>query len=57
MGTLAFSNLRVDMLAPDAALVVGQWRLTRASDAPHGVFSLIFRKISGRWVIVLDHTS
>ncbi|HWY16232.1 MAG TPA: nuclear transport factor 2 family protein [Rhizomicrobium sp.] len=57
MGTLGFSDLRVDMLAPDAALVVGRWRVERAGDRPHGVFSLIFRKISGRWVIVLDHTS
>jgi ketosteroid isomerase-like protein len=57
MGTLGFSDLRIDMLAPDAALVVGRWRLERAGERPHGVFSLIFRKISGRWVIVLDHTS
>jgi ketosteroid isomerase-like protein len=57
MGILGFSDLRVDMLAPDAALVVGRWRLDRAGDRPHGVFSLTFRKISGRWVIVLDHTS
>jgi ketosteroid isomerase-like protein len=57
MGTLLFSNLRVDMLGPDAAFAVGRWRLERAGDQPHGVFSLIFRKIAGRWVIVLDHTS
>jgi ketosteroid isomerase-like protein len=57
MGTLGFSDLRVDMLAPDAALVVGRWNLKRAGDQPHGVFSLVFRKISGDWKIVLDHTS
>jgi ketosteroid isomerase-like protein len=57
MGTLRFLDLRVDMIAPDAAFAVGRWRLERAGDQPHGVFSLIFRKISGRWVIVLDHTS
>jgi ketosteroid isomerase-like protein len=57
MGTLGFSDLRVDMLAPDAALVVGRWQLKRAGDRPHGVFSLVFRRISGSWVIVADHTS
>jgi len=57
MGALAFSDLRVDLLGPEAALAVGRWHLARAGDAPHGVFSLVFRKISGRWMIVLDHTS
>ena len=57
MGALAFSDLRIDMLAPDAALAVGRWQLTRAGDRPHGVFTLIFRKLAGHWVIVLDHTS
>jgi ketosteroid isomerase-like protein len=57
MGQLAFSDLHIDMLAPDAALVVGRWRLARAGDLPHGVFTLIFRKLDGQWVIVLDHTS
>jgi hypothetical protein len=57
MGTLVFSDLKVDMLAPDAALAVGRWQLTRAGDTPHGVFTLIFRELAGQWVIVLDHTS
>jgi len=57
MGTLAFSDLEVDMLGPDAALAVGRWRLARAGDTPHGVFTLIFRRLAGHWVIVLDHTS
>jgi len=57
MGTLAFSGLKIDLLAPRAALAVGRWQLTRAGDTPHGVFTLIFRKLAGHWVIVLDHTS
>jgi len=57
MGQLAFSDLHIDMLAPDAALVMGNWRLARAGDLPHGIFTLVFRKIDGQWVIVLDHTS
>ena len=57
MGTLEFSDLDVDMLGPDSALVVGRWKLLRAGDMPHGVFSLTFRRIDGAWVIVVDHTS
>ena len=57
MGTLEFSDLDVDLLGPDAALVVGRWKLLRAGDTPHGVFTLTFRRIDGNWVIVVDHTS
>jgi hypothetical protein len=57
MGTLAFSDLEVDLLAADAAVVLGRWRLSGLEDEPHGLFALIFRKIDGAWVIVLDHTS
>jgi ketosteroid isomerase-like protein len=57
MGQLTFSDLDVTNLGPESALVVGRWKLLRAGDTPHGVFSLTFRKIDGNWVIVVDHTS
>jgi ketosteroid isomerase-like protein len=57
MGKLEFSDLDVAMLGSDSALVVGRWKLLRAGDTPHGVFTLTFRKIEGSWVIVVDHTS
>jgi ketosteroid isomerase-like protein len=57
MGQLTFSDLDVTMLGPESALVVGRWKLLRAGDTPHGVFSLTFRKIDGNWVIAVDHTS
>jgi uncharacterized protein (TIGR02246 family) len=58
MGTLSFEDLDVDVLAPDAALVTGLYRLRRANDEPIGLFTLVFRKdTAGRWRIVHDHTS
>lgn len=57
MGRLSFSDLDVTMLAPDVGLAVGHWHLVRKNDAPGGAFSLIFQKIAGNWVIILDHTS
>ena len=57
MGKLEFSDLDVDMLGPDSALVVGRWKLLRAGDTPHGVFTLTFRRVDNAWVIVVDHTS
>ena len=57
MGTLTFSDLEITVLSEDAALVLGRWRLKRASDEPHGTFTVLFRKTKAGWKIVHDHTS
>lgn len=57
MGTLAFSELAVDLLAADAALVAGRFSLDRAEGDLAGVFTLIFRKFDEGWRIVYDHSS
>jgi len=57
MGTLNFSQIEVTMLSPEAAVVLGRWRLKRASDEPHGRFTLIFKRLPEGWRIVHDHTS
>jgi len=57
MGTLTFSDLEITMLSKNAALVLGRWRLKRASDEPHGTFTLLFRKRKNGWKIVHDHSS
>jgi ketosteroid isomerase-like protein len=57
MGTLAFSDLEITPLSADAAVVLGAWKLKRASDTPHGRFTLIFRHFPDGWRIVHDHTS
>jgi beta-aspartyl-peptidase (threonine type) len=57
MGRLTFDELEVYPLGADAAFVLGRWRLHREADSPGGNFSLVFRRLDGRWVIVHDHTS
>jgi ketosteroid isomerase-like protein len=57
MGQLTFSDLRITILCPDTALILGYWRLRREHDQPHGVFTLIARKLPEGWRIVNDHTS
>lgn len=56
MGHLTFSDLEITRLGDAAALVLGRWHLDRA-DPVGGVFTLVFRRIGERWVIVHDHTS
>jgi uncharacterized protein (TIGR02246 family) len=57
MGTLSFSEIQITMLSPDAAVVLGRWRLKRLDDEPHGRFTLIFKRLPEGWRIVHDHTS
>lgn len=57
MGTLAFSDIEVTVLSPDAAVVLGRWALKRATDEPHGRFTLILKRLPEGWRIVHDHTS
>ena len=57
MGTLTFADLEITALSENAAVVLGRWSLKRASDEPHGRFTLIFRKTPDGWRIVHDHTS
>ena len=57
MGVLTFSDLEVNVLSNDAAVVLGSWSLAREKDNPHGKFTLTFRKFKDGWKIILDHTS
>ncbi|MFN9520035.1 MAG: YybH family protein [Bacteroidota bacterium] len=59
MGKLQFDIVSIDICRPDAAFVIGKWQLHRQSDKGNtgGHFTLWFKKINNRWVIVADHTS
>lgn len=57
MGTLEFSDLQVNVLSKDAAVVLGSWSVVSEKGNPKGKFTLIFRKFKDGWKIVHDHTS
>jgi beta-aspartyl-peptidase (threonine type) len=58
MGQLDFQDLNIDVLSRRAAVVTGKWQLTMPDGTqPHGVFTLIVKKLPGGWKIVHDHTS
>ena len=59
MGQLDFSGLRVTLLTPTAAQVVGHWHLARpvALGDLQGYFLLVLRQVAGKWVVVADHTN
>ena len=58
MGRLEFSEFEVTPLAPNVALVIGDWQLTFEEGAPYGGnFSLIMKQLENGWRVVHDHTS
>ena len=58
MGQLEFQDLNIDIVGRKAAVVTGSWRLTMSDGSnPHGLFTLIVKKMPGGWRIVHDHTS
>jgi ketosteroid isomerase-like protein len=56
-GKLHFYNMKVDVLAPDAAMLVGQYRLERGPRVTEGVNTRLFRKVKGKWFITMNHVS
>ena len=57
MGKLFFDLLKFERLSPDYYFVIGKWLLKRKAGDIGGIYSLLFRRIRGRWYIVADHTS
>ena len=58
MGRLRFDAVEVVPLGEDAALARGAWRLVMSDGKqPHGLFTLLLRRVDGAWRIVHDHTS
>jgi len=57
MGKLDFDVIHVELIGETDALVTGKWLLKIEKKFKGGYFTLLFRKIKGKWLIVADHTS
>ncbi len=57
MGRLLFTNMAVEPLNETNAYVIGKWELFRIADTLSGHYSLLWKKMEGKWVIVADHSS
>jgi uncharacterized protein (TIGR02246 family) len=57
MGKLTFNLLSVKRISADYFSVIGQWHLARTIGDLKGHFTLLVRKIKGKWVVVNDHSS
>jgi len=57
MGQLTFGVKSVEKLSKKVIMLVGTWDLDRKSGPIGGYFTLMFKKINRKWVIIADHTS
>lgn len=57
MGKLDFDVIHVELIGEMDAMVTGKWLLKLDKKFKGGFFTLLFRKIRNKWVIVADHTS
>lgn len=57
MGKLTFTIISIEKLSDESTMVIGKWHLQRTKDEPQGHFTLLWKKIEGRWFIVADHSS
>ncbi|NQX92220.1 MAG: nuclear transport factor 2 family protein [Flavobacteriales bacterium] len=57
MGRLQFTNLSIEVHTPEIASVIGKWELFRSADTLSGHYSLLWKKLNQKWVIVSDHSS
>ena len=56
-GQLHFYNMKVELLAPGAAMLIGQYRLVRGPRVTEGVNTRLFKKFHGHWLITMNHVS
>ena len=57
MGKLNFDIIQVKRLSTVYFSVVGKWHLTRSIGDIGGHFTLLFRRVKNKWVIISDHSS
>ncbi len=56
MGVLKFTILDAMQLSENGSFIIGKWELEKEKPAG-GHFSLLWKKIDGKWRIIVDHTS
>lgn len=56
MGQLSFEILDITYVSKHVYSMVGKYHVDRNNGQLNGVFSILFKKIDGKWLIVSDHS-
>ena len=57
MGQVKFGLLKLFAVDDTMALLIGTFHLKREAGDLEGHFTLVWKKVNGRWYIISDHTS
>lgn len=58
MGELTFENIEFKQVSKKYIYVIGKWHLKRKEgNNVGGHYTLLWEKINGKWLIIIDHTS
>jgi ketosteroid isomerase-like protein len=57
MGKLSFDLLQLKPIGKEYYFVLGKFHLERTIGNLEGYFTLLFRKVKGKWVIIVDHSA
>jgi uncharacterized protein (TIGR02246 family) len=57
MGKLSFDILDIRKIDKNTVIFIGKFHLSRTIGDMQGHYTLIWKKIDGRWVIIADHSS
>ena len=57
MGQLKFTVNKIRSVSSDVAFLIGEYYLTRSTEDSYGHFTLFWKKINNRWLIISDHTT
>ena len=56
MGTLHFEILSLSQVNEEVYFMTGRYNLSRSIGDATGIFTLVWKKIDGKWLIISDHT-
>ena len=56
MGRLEFETVSLESISDSSFQMIGKYTLYREEDQPSGYFTLLWKFIDGKWVIVSDQT-
>ncbi|MCK9613801.1 MAG: hypothetical protein PHR81_07765 [Bacteroidales bacterium] len=57
MGTLSFEEIDMLQMNAHTIFVMGKWTLKKTKETVGGHFTLICKKLAGKWKIIIDHSS
>ncbi|MGZ3899256.1 MAG: YybH family protein [Bacteroidia bacterium] len=57
MGRLEFNINSAELLGKNTVYIIGKWTIHKKEKDVGGYYTLLWKKIDNKWVIVADHTS